>query len=66
MKAGLKIAETLAFTRAHGAQVKTLEKDIVLSELRVCQIMFTNASVHGWVCPSGNVSLYVAAGQVSL
>lgn len=54
-KAGVKIVETLTFTRANRGQVKALEKDIFPSDLCVCVCVITNASVHGWVRLSGGI-----------
>lgn len=63
MEAGVEIVETLTFRRANRAQVKASEEDVFLSGLCIsvhAVIMFTNASVHGWVRVSGRTGSYIA------
>lgn len=66
-KAGVKIVETLTFTRANRGQVKALEKDIFPSDLCVCVCAWSQ--MHQ--CTAGSVCLAVfarviAPGRVSV
>lgn len=67
-KAGVKIVETLTFTRANRGQVKALEKDVFPSDpcvrARVYACMTTDAWVHGWVRLSGGICPHIAPGRV--